>query len=170
MRTTALFDAGFLLLTSSLFLPAPAFSGEPMEDQAAPNHATSKLELEGKPVERLVLVDEQNQRHEFRHPSSPLSLPPGRYQIAEISVRWNENEPLTTDRDVIGLTLSPSATYRLILGGPPDLGLSVKRQGDLLMVDYKIPRYSSDFWRNSPPLVAIYRGEHKLASGTLEYH
>ena len=153
-------------------MPVIAFTAEPVKESIPSDVKACTLVLEGKPIDNLILVDPQGLLYKFSRPNSTLSLPPGRYLIREIAVRWDENGYPSTDRDVNCLTLSPNYTCILKFGENPSLKLSVNRQGNLLAADcftYIKPNSLVNTTNDIHPLIAVYQGEEKLASGPLKY-
>jgi hypothetical protein len=166
LRATPNFAGWCIFAACGLLLPAIVLAAGPAKPQTPQKHAAAELLLEGKPVEKLTLTNEQGQSQEILHPGRSVSLPPGRYWIREIRVHWDANGPPQTDRDVNRLTLVPSGSCRLNVGSPRTPLLTAKHRGNLLMLNYN-PRPNGEASRNAQ--FTIYQGDRKIASGSFEY-
>lgn len=144
-------------------LPAIASAADP---------AGCELVLAGKPVEKLVLSNEQGRRTEIVRPGARVRLPPGRYRIAEISVRWDQGGPPETETDVNWLTLTPAGARRLNVGASETPQVTATRWGRLLKLSYdaRSGGYASrESARATPPQFVVYEGDRQVASGSFEY-
>jgi hypothetical protein len=159
------------------FLPASAYTAEPASQQPARDPSACELKIEGKHVEKLTLADEQGKLTEIGQPGPSVFLAPGRYQIKEMQVQWDDSGQLYTDTDVNNITLSPSSVCKLIVGTPQTPKVYVTRRGGVLTFEYKLreadPIYlnATNYAPNiSPPQIAIYnKGGQKIASGAFEF-
>ncbi|MGD0654004.1 MAG: hypothetical protein ABSA16_06635 [Thermoguttaceae bacterium] len=147
-----------------LFLPAIAFAAEAANQQPARDPSACELKIEGRHVEKLTLADVQGKLMEIDHPGPSVFLAPGRYQIKEIRVQWEDGGRVYTDTDVNYLTLVPSGTCQLNVGTPDTPKVTVTRRGKLLSLGYSI----REVYPN-PPQISFYQGDQKIASGAFEY-
>jgi hypothetical protein len=151
-----------------LFLPAIAFAAEAANQQPARDPSACELKIEGRLVEKLTLAGENGVIKEIEHPGPSVFLAPGRYQIKEIRVQWEDGGRVYTDTDVNYLTLEPGGTYQLNVGTPETPKVTVARRGKLLSLGYNFREYSHAP-RISPPQIGFYQGDQKIASGVFEY-
>jgi len=155
------------------FLHAIAVAAEPYNEQPARDPSACELKIEGKHVEKLTLADEQGKLTEIDQPGPSVFLPPGRYQIKEMQVQWDDSGQLYTDTEVNYLTLGPSGVCQLTVGTPQTPKVTVTRQGSVLTLDYNLrdagPPYSNAP-RTIPPQIALYnKGGQKIASGAFGF-
>ncbi|MGD0516954.1 MAG: hypothetical protein ABSA26_05400 [Thermoguttaceae bacterium] len=163
-------SGGWLFLTAwLLFLPAIAYAAEAAKQQPARDPSACELKIEGRRVEKLTLADEQGKLMEIDHPGPSVFLAPGRYQIKEIRVQWDEGGRVYTDTDVNYLTLGPSGTYQLNIGTPETPEVTVTRRGKLLSLSYNVREVYPNMPRSSPPQIGFYQGDEKIASGAFAY-
>jgi hypothetical protein len=158
----------FFLPAWLFLLQAIAYAVEPANHQPARDPSACELKIVGKHVEKLSLADEQGNLKEFDQPGPSVFLPPGRYQIKEMRVQWDDNGQLYTDTDVNYLTLVPSGVCQLMVGTSQTPKVSVTRQGSALTLNYNLleagPPYSSAP-RTTQPQIAFYsKGGQKIAS------
>jgi hypothetical protein len=166
---SAVKSGGRLIFTAwLLFLPAIAFAEEAAKQQPARDPSACELKIEGRHVEKLTLAGENGEIKEIDHPGSSVFLAPGRYQIKEIRVQWDDGGRVYTDTDVNYLTLGPGGTYQLNIGTPDTPEVTVTRRGKLLSLGYNFREYSNAP-RTSPPQIGFYQGDEKIASGAFEY-
>jgi hypothetical protein len=150
------------------FLPAIVYTTEPANQQPARDLSACELKIVGKHVEKLTLADEQGKFIEIDQPGSSVFLPLGRYQIKEICVKWDDTSRVYTDKDVNWIHLEPGKTSMLSIGEM--FKLSAERMGNRISVDYNLREQPTLISiAQSPPELAIYQGEDKIASGTLKY-
>jgi hypothetical protein len=153
-------------------MPAFGLAATTAEKQAARRPGDAELVFEGRPVEEITLVDERGQVREIVRPEARVFLPPGRYQIREICVRWDTDGPASTERDVAAVVLDRAKPCRLNVASPQTPVLGVKRAGRLLQLSYD-PRAADAVYRDAPrdirPQFAVYHHGQKIGSGSFEY-
>jgi hypothetical protein len=157
-----------LLQAWLLFFPAIAFAAEAAKEQPARDPLACELKIEGSRVEKLTLADENGEIKEIDHPGPSVFIAPGRYQIKEIRVQWDDGGRVYTDTDVNYLTLVASGTCQLNVGTPDAPKVTYTRRGKLLSLGYNFREYSNAP-RTSPPQIGFYQGDEKIASGAFEY-
>jgi hypothetical protein len=164
-------SAGWQIVLACL-LPAIGLAVAPVEKQAARRPTDAELVFEGRTVEKITLVDERGQATEFVRPDARVFLPPGRYQIREIRVRWEPDGPAQTERDVAWITFDRAKPCRLNMASPQTPVVSVKRAGRVLELSYD-PRAGGAVYRDTPrdtrPQFAVYQSDRKIGSGSFEY-
>ena len=163
---------GWLFLPAwFFFLPAIAYAAEPANQQPARDPSACELKILGKHVEKLTLADEQGRLNEIDHPGPSVFLPPGRYQIKEMQVQWDDGGQFYTDTDVNYLTLGPSEVCQLTVGMPQPPKVTVTRRGRLLTMNYNLREGISQYFKEPrmPPQISIYQGDQKIASGAFEF-
>lgn len=165
--------ACWLLLTPAVLAAISAV------EQPDVKGADCQLLLEGKHITKLELIDERGKTLELNHPGPSILLPAGRYQICRIRVEggylaeafpWDAH----AEDDRYQLVLTPGATCDPRIGAPLKPHLTVRRSGDLLMLDCRAlcdgdgREYHST--TDAPPAVYIvYQGDRNLGWGTLKY-
>jgi hypothetical protein len=153
-------------------LPAIGLAATAVEKRAARHPTDAELVFEGRAVEKITLVDERGRATEFVRPDTRVFLPPGRYQIREIRVRWEQDGPAQTERDVVWITLDRVKACKLNVASPQTPVVSVKRAGRVLELSYD-PRAGGAVYRDAPrdtrPQFVVYQGDRKIGSGSFEY-
>jgi hypothetical protein len=151
-----------------LLLPAIAIAAEPANDQPARDPSACELKIVGRHVEKLTLADEEGQLTEIDQPGPSVFLPPGRYLIKEISLKWDDTGRIYTDKDVNCINLEPGKTRTLSVGEM--FKLSAERMGNRISLDYNLREQPTLITKvQSLPELAIYQGKEKIAAGTLKY-
>jgi hypothetical protein len=163
-----------------LFLPAWLFffhaiasAAEPANDQPARDPSACELVIEGKGIEKLVLVNTMGQDKVISRPDPSVFMPPGEYWIREIQLQGGYSFYAYYNSDGNQFTLNRDAPYKLKAGAPLTPSVTVKRHGRLLTMDYQLldstGRKYLNQGRTNPPQYAIYQGDQKIASGQFEY-
>ena len=156
-----------------IVFPAAAFSAEPAAQQGAAGTVTAQLNINGKLIERLVLVNKADRVYEFERPASSVSLPPGRYFVREVHLQggYLGNGRPRTDDD--WFTLAPEQPHELNGGAPLTLNVETSRLGRTLTLDYELNdaggRKYLDRERSALPTFAVYEGDEEIGSGSFEY-
>lgn len=168
MPHTALRIPGWPLAACWPLLAACALAAAP----AAEQQPACQLILEGRPVEKLTLIDDHEQTLEFIRPGSGLSLPPGRYHIHELSVQWDDDGPVWTGEDLGLITLDTTHPCHLDVGSSKAPRVVMNRRGPILSFRYDPVIGNKAFstaTRASRPQFAAYQKGEKVGTGTFEY-
>jgi hypothetical protein len=172
LRTTANLASGRIIAICALLLPATALADQPAVKESDLPPLTCELIL-GKHIEKLSLVDERGQGAISKRRGSSMFLWPGRYVVKEIDLQGGYSARTNPGRPADHLTLAPGKPCRFDVGTPLRPGVSAKRAGRLLKLDYRLldadgRKYLNEL-RENPPRFAVYQGENKIASGSFEY-
>lgn len=160
-------------MTWILILSTIVCAAEPAKEQPARDPSDCELIIAGKHIEKLSLVNKAGLDKVIVRPGPSIFLPPGRYRIQEIQLQegytFNDYSGSAENR----FTLSPDAPYKLMAGAPLTPGVTVKRQGRMLTMDYQLLDAEGRKYINrantNPPRFDIYQGDQKIASGSFEY-
>jgi hypothetical protein len=132
-----------------------------------------ELRLSGMHVFRVILAQTNGYTVILDNPGPAEKAPAGTYQKSEVWLRKGTAEAFDIgDRRV---SISPNAPTTLTVGGPLTNAVSVTRQGDLLVFNYRLVGADGHSYRLStgdsqhPPEWSVYGGEQKLASGKFQY-
>jgi hypothetical protein len=171
-KTSFLTEALNFFLAWLLFLPGIAFAANEAKPQPDRDTATCELKIEGRPLEKLVLADEQGKITEIDRPGASVLLAPGRYEIKEMRVVWEDDGCAYTDTDVNYITFGHSNTCRLVVGTPETPKIAVRRRGRIISLNYDFREVGQTFQnvqRTIPPRIGIYQGDEKIASGAFAF-
>jgi len=133
--------------------------------------ATGELKLDGKYIERLVLRQRDGRTQRLDHPGETIKLPVGEYSLMEIHlIDGYSCRLLSNDRKVTITNDKPAVLKR---GAPLTQTVNVKRQGNALLLNYKLlggggETYTSSS-RSKPPTFTIYKGDKEIASDKFEF-
>ena len=130
-----------------------------------------QLVLEGRHIEKLLLSDEQGNQKEIVHPGPTVSLPSGNYWIVEIELHGGYRA--TSRGSIQSLSLSCDDPCQAAIGAPLEPNVTVKREGRLLKLDYRLLDANGRKTRRVSSVAstefAIYQGDQKIGSGSFEY-
>jgi len=136
--------------------------------------ALGELKLEGKSVERLILLREgDNEKEEFRRPEQIIKLPTGKYSLQEVHLEGGYICYALRDpkRHLISVTFDEPATLKI--GAPLKQTVKVNRQGHHLVMNYELLGAGGEKYTNGnsnePPTFTVYRGDKEIASGKFEF-
>jgi hypothetical protein len=157
-----------MIVVWAMLLPAVVLAEAKPASQPAGNPGDGELILESKYIERLVLLDPQGQRKDITAPGPKMFLPPGQYIVQEVYFQGGFSiKPYTV------FTSASKEVFKLDIGASLKPSVTVKREGRLLKLDYRLlkadgqPSINSD--RSHPPEFAVYQGDEKIGSGKFEY-
>jgi len=139
-------------------------------------HGTNlgELKVQGKYIERLVLRQKDGGTKKFDKPGETIKLPIGEYRLQEVRLESGYSCGITTRiSDANWVTVAEDKPAVLEVGAPLKQTVEVRRQGSLLLLNYKLlgaggEAYTSDN-RSDPPGFSVYKGDKKIASGKFEY-
>src|SRR3972149_4583360 len=155
----------------ALLISTIALAAEATKQQTDQNHTTCELVLEGKNIEKLVLLDGHGLSKTFTRPDSSLFLPPGNYTIQEVSL-GDYYALLYPNLEKNRFTLTPDKPFHLKLGGSLTPEVALKRQGRFLTMDYKLLGVDGRRYLNrqriNPAQFAVYLDDQKIASGAFK--
>ncbi len=168
---------GFLtgILLGVILVWAPGLAAVAGEAAAEDSPATGELHIEGGSVTGLTLEDEQEKRNHFSASGPVITLPPGKYRLFEVALEggytcWPRLMPQELWQ---WITVAPGQVARLRVGAPLRQVVEIRRQGPAMVLNYELigqggERYAPDD-TSEPPTFAVYKGEHKVASGDFEF-
>jgi hypothetical protein len=136
--------------------------------------ALGELKLDGNHIERLVLSQKDGGRKKFDKPNETIKLAIGEYRLQEASLEGGYSCGITTPiSDADWVTIAEDKPAVLKVGAPLKQTVELKRQGSLLLLNYKLlgaggEAYTSDN-RSDPPAFTVYKGDKKIASCKFEY-
>jgi hypothetical protein len=150
--------------------PVPAIV--PAAKQPAPASARMpgecELIIEGKSVEKLVLLDPHGLTKEITAPRASVFLPPGRYVLQQIE--FQGGFPLYPNEVLL---LTPQTPTRLNIGKSLKPTVTAKRKGNVLKLDYRLldagGRNCANVYQCYPPRFDVYLGDEKIVSDKFEF-
>ena len=132
-----------------------------------------ELKLEGEHVERLVLQRKDGHTERFDRPGETFKLPVGQYRLLESYLNGGFDCFQGAGPQSKWITIAENAPAVLKIGAPLNQTLTVKRQGKVLVLDYKLLGIGGETYtnenRNKPPSLTVYRGDQEIASGQFAY-
>jgi hypothetical protein len=144
---------------------------QPTAEQPRPDAAVCQVVLDGDHIEQLILEGDNGRTYVKDAANSNFFFEPGRYRLSRIMLKGgcffdNPAEPEW-------FTLSPGEPYHLRAGAPLTSHVNVKREGQLLKLDYRLADAAGRHYRNtdrsSPPRFSIYQDGREIASDSFEY-
>ncbi len=141
------------------------------QDTNKQDSAIGELKIEGKYIERLVLKQMNGPIKSIDHPAETIKLPVGEYSLMEIHlIDGYSCRLLSSDRKV---TITNDKPVVLKRGAPLTKTVKVKRQGNVLLLNYELlggggEKYTSSD-RSKPPTFTIYKGDKEIASDKFEF-
>jgi hypothetical protein len=140
-----------------------------------PADATLCEVILAKHVKNLALIDGYGNAAVYMSRGSSLLLAPGEYKIREISLEGGYSSSIDAGRAEQRVTLTSGKPYHFDVG-PLKSGVTVKRAGRLLTMDYQLLDAAGRQYRNlgrtidsKPPQFTVYQGDRAIGSGTFEY-
>ncbi len=103
------------------------------------NQALGELKLEGEYIESLILERKDGATEKFRMPAETVKLPPGKYQLKQVRLKGGYSNSIATlllVREWITITEDEPAVLKV--GAPLKHTVEVKRQGEHLVLNYKL--------------------------------
>ena len=131
-----------------------------------------ELIVEGELIESLTVTGKAGDSRTINRPGASVSLPAGQYSIQEIQLEGGFR--CVVPRTAETFTVSPDEPCRLKAGAPLTPGVTFKRSGKMLTLDYELVDAAGRNYRRTgrsldPPRFAVYQGEREIGSGTFEY-
>lgn len=131
------------------------------------------LEIVGKGVESLVLVDRAGRQRDLNRPGSSVSVPPGEYYPEQVVLQGGFSARGWSFDQSMWFILAPGRPHRLEVGAPLTPTVTVKRRGSVLKLDYALVdasgRKYSPSDRKDPPWFKVYQGDRQIGAGSFEY-
>ena len=160
-------NAGYRLagiLTVAILIQASAASTE-----------TGELRIEGKHIERLVLIDRRGTKRVFSEPGAGVVLPAGDYHLHEVALQGGHTCRADQAPADLQVTVRPDVVAALKVGAPLRHGVKIKRQGPVMTLDYELIGQGNERYSMNPtgndrgPSFAVYKGDEKVAAGDFEF-
>lgn len=162
----------FCLLIGGLFvLGSPAPTGR-AQNQAEP--VQGELKIEGTHIAQLTLQRDDGHSEQWSNLSGSIMLPVGTYHIRQLSLR-GEYVGQSQDLTKLGqIEITKDEPAVLKAGGPLRQVVEVKRQGRMLVLNYRVQgiggeEYGPSRRPDSRAKFTVYRGEKAIATGAFEY-
>lgn len=135
--------------------------------------ALGELKLEGEHVERFVLQGKDSHTERIDQPGESIELPVGQYRLLESHLDGGYDCFQGAGPQSKWITIAENAPAVLKIGAPLNQTLTVKRQGKVLTLDYKLIGIGGEAYtsaeRSNPPSLTVYRGDQEIASGQFSY-
>lgn len=133
-----------------------------------------ELNLQGQHIERLVLSQKDGGRKKFDKPGETIKLPVGEYRLQEVRLQGGYSCGITTPiSDANWVTVGQDKPAVLKVGAPLKQTVELKRQGSLLVLNYKLLGAAGEKYtqadRNKPPTFTVYKAGKEIASGKFEF-
>ncbi len=132
-----------------------------------------ELKLEGQHVESIVLWGKDGQTERFDKPGETIELPVGQYRLLESHLDGGYDCFQGAGPQSKWISIAENAPAVLKIGAPLNQTLTVKRQGKVLTLDYKLIGIGGEAYtsaeRSNPPSLTVYRGDQEIASGQFAY-
>jgi len=137
--------------------------------------ALGELLLEGQWIRRVILNG--NASVLLDSPGDKVMLPVDNYRIQSVFLKTSTYSfhLAEYDRRLPEIAVSKGKSNHLKLGGPLRNSVTVKARGDVLRLHYQLlggggePYAIENSEGSKPPEFAIYKGDHRIAAGTLQF-
>jgi len=131
-----------------------------------------ELKLEGENIEQLILQS-GSQKQTFDKPGKSIMLEPGTYQISQLQLKGGfRHYPLGDTTQLGPIQVGPGEAAILKAGGPLEQRLTVRREGQLLTMDYRLIGAAGEGYQFETvhrPTFTIYKGDKEIASGKFQF-
>jgi hypothetical protein len=156
-----------------LFVSPLPLVGQLQDRHYAPAASLGQLNIEGKSITNVTLVDDRNQTLEFPRPGPTVSLPAGKYRLQEVQLQDGfrcYQYGLSEDE---WFRISTERPHQVRLGVPLKPTIKATRQGRLLKLGYELldadGRNYTNQQRVNPPQFTVYKDGEEIGSGSFEY-
>jgi hypothetical protein len=153
---------------------------------AADQPGLCELRIEGQSIRQLTLLRDDPQLGQnaenlsaqtFDRPGQNLSLPAGRYRVANVQLEEGYQCGVDYARTNEWFELKPGTPYQLVVGAPLFPQVTVTRHGKFLEMDCELVDGSGRIysWSNqlvtrpAPPWFTVYKDDKVIGSGSFEY-
>ena len=158
-----------LLLVFLLVFAIYSATGEEPTDLQQQDPLSGELKLEGKFIQKLILLNTEGQREEVDISGEKTDLPDGKYSVSEIHLEGGYKSRFGEQ----WITISSDEPAVLNAGGPLKSDLKVQRQGRILKLNYKLLGIGGESYtssnRSTPPQFTVYKGDKAISTGKFEY-
>jgi len=144
-------------------------------ESATEDLTLGELKIEGKYIERLVMIGQDGRRKEFNQPEETIRLPVGEYRLQEVHLEGGyiyRGRPLSETHKVM---VAEDKQAVLKAGAPLKQGLKVERLGGILKLHYELVGTGAETYTPAgrgklpPPTFTVYKGDKEITSGKFEY-
>ena len=132
-----------------------------------------RLKIEGRGIERLTLVDANEQPTQIERPGESVPLPAGRYRVQQVELQGGFRCHEFAASEDAWLQVAPDQSPVLKAGAPLTPRVRVKREARLLTLQYELVdaagRHYTPDDKDSPPQFSIFKDGRPIDSGSFEY-
>lgn len=137
-----------------------------------PDAAQGELKLDGKHIERLVVMRQSDgYSTTFKNPGQTIRLPAGEYVLHDVRLKGAYTRSRSAGNERITMRAGQQEVVKV--GAPLVPTIKVQRQGRILRLSYDLLGVGGEAYtagdRSKPPTFAVYRGQRKIASGKFEF-
>ncbi len=151
--------------------------------QEDPGAGACELRIEGRAIQKLLLMDQRGGDVEIDRPGQSVALPAGEYYVREVVVEggyrarrlyvWTDRGACPATPGFDTFNLRPDEPHTLRIGAPLRPSVEVDRQGRILKLDYKLldaagRQYLPQSLEGRPSF-AVFNGDRQVGSGRFEY-
>lgn len=161
------------ILVASTLLARVLLSAESEPEQPLADPTACQLNIVGKFVEKLVLVDEAGHTKQLNQPGPSVTLPAGQYRVSQVELKGGFQCTVAGTEESDLFRLTPDEPHELQVGAPLNPSAKVTRQGRLLELDYQLLDVSGHSYTNqdreNPPRFTVHKNGQEIGSGSFEY-
>jgi len=132
-----------------------------------------ELKLEGEHVERLVLQRKDGHTERFDRPGEIIKLPLGEYRLQQVDLIGGHTCRVLRLSERGWIKVAEDRPAELKVGAPLKHTVEVKRQGRVLVLDYKLLGIGGENYtggeRSKPPSFTVFKGEQIIDSDQFQY-
>lgn len=156
-------------ITVLLLLSAYSVFAEQDTQETEPNFVTGELNIQGKYIRQLVLIDDQGKQQKIDNPQKSITLPAGIYRLGQVLLESGFSHYDWKSK----ITIDPNDTAVLKVGAPLKQKIKAYHQGRILVMDYELLGIGKEKYTggsgSKPPRFEIYKDQQQIASGAFEY-
>jgi len=161
------------ILVASTPLAPVLLSAESEPEQPSADPTACQLNIAGKFIEELVLVDEAGHTKQLNQPGPSVTLPAGQYRVSQVELKGGFLCTVVGTEESDSFRLTPDEPHELQVGAPLNPNAKVTRQGRLLELDYQLLDASGHNYTNqdreNPPRFTVHKNGQEIGSGSFEY-
>jgi len=171
-RAAPVFSIAVWLSAMAAGAAEPAVPG-PASGGAQGTLEQGTLEIAGKGIESLVLVDRAGQQRNLKRPGPRVSVPPGEYRLQQVDLQGGFTARRWLSDDSEWFTVAPGRSHRLEVGAPVTSTVTAKRRGSVLKLDYALVDAAGSKYsprqRDQRPWFKVYQRDQEIGSGSFDY-
>jgi hypothetical protein len=137
----------------------------------AEESAKGELKLEGRHVERLILLRRDGHTEQFNEPDETIKIAVGEYRLQDVRLKGGFTYSSSTSTyNWVAVTEGKPAILKV--GAPLKQTVKIERQGPILSLDYNLTGVGGETYgsmHSKQPMFTVFKGEKKVAADEFEF-